>query len=186
MENKIEYGQDLDFNKILYLFQETDNKFKEAEKRQKETDKQIKELGKQIGGLGNKFGSFTEGLFMPSLVKILIKKFQCSSYFSNYTYKDNGNFLEIDLFAEAEDRCYIVEIKSHLKDDAIEQLKKSISNFRLFNNKYRDKKIYGIITAVHYREEERLNVLENGFYFIATKDSIAKLKVPHNFKPIEW
>ena len=36
-----------------------------------ETDRQIRELGKQIGGLGNKFGSFTEGLALPSMQKIL-------------------------------------------------------------------------------------------------------------------
>lgn len=43
---------------------------------QKETDQQIAKLGKQIGGLGRKFGSFTEGLALPSMQKILQNKFQ--------------------------------------------------------------------------------------------------------------
>ena len=42
---------------------------------QKETDRQLKELGKQIGGLGSKFGSFTEGLALPSMEKILRQRF---------------------------------------------------------------------------------------------------------------
>jgi len=42
---------------------------------QKETDRQLKELGKQIGGLGAKFGSFTEGLALPSMEKILRQRF---------------------------------------------------------------------------------------------------------------
>ena len=52
-----------------------DIQIKETGKQLKENDKkvtrQIKELGKQIGGLGRKFGSFTEGLALPSMQKIL-------------------------------------------------------------------------------------------------------------------
>jgi hypothetical protein len=59
---------------------ETDRQFKEMAKetdRQfKETRKQLKELGTQIGGLGKKFGSFTEGLALPSMTKILRERFK--------------------------------------------------------------------------------------------------------------
>ena len=44
---------------------------KETDQRIKETDRFVKELGKQIGGLGEKFGSFTEGLALPSMERIL-------------------------------------------------------------------------------------------------------------------
>ncbi len=71
---------------VWALFRETDRKIKdlteqsrerqrEAEQRQRETDRQLRELGKQIGGLGNKFGSFTEGLALPSMEKILRRQF---------------------------------------------------------------------------------------------------------------
>ncbi len=53
-----------DLAALQIFLQETDRKFQE-------TDRQIRELGKQIGGLGNKFGSFTEGLALPSMQKIL-------------------------------------------------------------------------------------------------------------------
>jgi hypothetical protein len=70
MENIQIQTEQLTFEKVWFMFQETD-------RRMKETDKQLKELGKQIGGLGNKFGTFNEGLFMPSLNKMLNKKFNC-------------------------------------------------------------------------------------------------------------
>jgi len=51
---------------------ETNQQIKEMNQQ---TDKKINELGKQIGGLGRKFGSFTEGLALPSMQKILQNKF---------------------------------------------------------------------------------------------------------------
>jgi len=54
---------------------ETDRKFIETDREIKETGRQPKELGKQIGGLGKKFGSFTEGLALPSMTKILRERF---------------------------------------------------------------------------------------------------------------
>ncbi|MEM7585717.1 MAG: hypothetical protein AAF560_20170 [Acidobacteriota bacterium] len=39
------------------------------------TDRYLKELGKQLGGLGDKFGSFTEGMALPSMTRLLEKRF---------------------------------------------------------------------------------------------------------------
>ena len=134
-------GEGLNFEKIWAMFQETDRKFQETDKKCQQTDKQIKEIGKQIGGLGNKFGTFNEGLFMPSLETILKKQFKCQLTFSNYKFYDNGNTLEIDLLGETNDACYIVEIKSHLREEVFEQLEQAIKNFKKFDKKYAEKQI---------------------------------------------
>jgi len=204
----------LDFDKIWSLFLETDARFKETEKemketdkqmketdnrmketdkrmketdrRMKETDKQIKELGKQIGGLGNKFGSYNEGLFMPSLIKILQDTFKCRRHAPRYRFKDNGNFFEIDLLGLSEVACYIVEIKSHLKNEAIDQLKNTICKFKKYDELANNKKIYGIICATDYDDDTSNYVFDNGIYFISTMDDIARLKKPKGFKPVEW
>ena len=55
--------------------QETDQRMQETDRQIKETSRSVKELGKQIGGLGAKFGSFTEGLALPSMDKILRQQF---------------------------------------------------------------------------------------------------------------
>jgi hypothetical protein len=52
--------------------QETARQLKETDRQ---LSKQIKELSKQIGGLGNKFGSFTEGMALPSMEKLLRQRF---------------------------------------------------------------------------------------------------------------
>src|SRR5262245_3126052 len=59
--------------------QETDRRMRasreETDRQLRETDRFLKEVGKQIGGLGDKFGSFTEGLALPSMTRILREDF---------------------------------------------------------------------------------------------------------------
>ncbi len=45
-------------------------------KSQAETDRQIKQVNKQLGESGDKFGSFTEGLALPLMEKILYQQFK--------------------------------------------------------------------------------------------------------------
>lgn len=159
---------------------------KETERSMKETDKQIKELGKQIGGLGNKFGTFNEGLVLPSLYKLFKNKFHCTEITERYKFFANGNSMEIDLLAISNDACYLIEIKSHYKSDAIEQLQKQIVRFRKIKKEYADRKIYGVIVATHYEKENIKELTGNGIYFISISDDLVSMKLPNNFKPKVW
>ena len=95
---------------------------------QRETDrqlrKQLKELGKQIGGLGEKFSGFTKGMALPLMTKILTENFGMEVVTPHVKVRKAGRSLELDVLAYANSECnaaYIVEIKSHLHLDGIEQ-----------------------------------------------------------------
>ncbi len=112
-KSKIEREED---NKIFSeLSREADLRFLETDKQFKETVRKLKELGVQIGGLGNKFGLYNEGLFMPSLIKIMEHDFHCNYYTNNTKIKNNGSSFEIDFWGTSPEACYIVEVKSLLK-----------------------------------------------------------------------
>jgi hypothetical protein len=153
---------------------------------QLKTDKQIKELGKQIGGLGNKFGTFNDGLVMPLLVKLFKTKFKCKSVAENFKFYSNGNSMEIDLLAVSTDSCFIVEIKSHLKDEAIDQINNQIAKFRKNMKEYSDRNLYGVVVATHYDKVVLEKVSENGIYFITISDDLVNIKTLKNFKPKAW
>jgi len=183
----------LDFEKVWLMFKETDRKFqetdramKETDRKQKETDKQIKELGKQIGGLGNKFGNFTEHLFIPSIVNILENEFNCTEHFAYYNFQGNGKTYEIDVFGISETAYYLIEIKNTLNDEAIEQLTRTILEFKEHSKVANGKDTYGIIAAAIYHKDSLKKVIDSGLYFISTANDIAKLKVPKGFKPKKW
>ncbi|MBE8995494.1 DUF3782 domain-containing protein [Microcystis aeruginosa] len=165
---------------------ETDRQQKETDRRQQETDRQLKELGRQIGGLGAKFGSFTEGLALPSMEKILRQRFGMKVVSPSVRASEDGQHLEIDVLAYTNgelNTAYIVEVKSHAREESITQLKSILQRFRSFFPEHKDKKLYGILASVDLSPELREKILQEGFYVARIHDQVFELDIPDNFQP---
>jgi hypothetical protein len=165
---------------------ETDRQQKENERRQQETDRQLKELGRQIGGLGAKFGSFTEGLALPSMETILRQRFGMEVVSPSVRVSKDGKHLEIDVLAYTNgelNTAYIVEVKSHAREESITQLKSILQRFRSFFTEHKDKKLYGILASVDLSNELREKILQEGFYVARIHDQVFELDIPDNFQP---
>jgi hypothetical protein len=165
---------------------ETERRFQETDRERRKTDRQIKELGKQIGGLGEKFGSFTEGLALPSLERVLRERFGMEVVSPSVRVSKEGQHLEIDVLSYANGpiaAAYVVEVKSHLREEAIAQLKDVLLRFREFFPEHRDKRLYGILAAVDLSAAMRERVLQEGFYAARIHDQVFTLEVPEGFQP---
>jgi hypothetical protein len=184
---------DLQLKENAQQLKETDLQLKEVSRQQQEnaqqqkkTDHQLKELGKQIGGLGSKFGSFTEGLALPSMEKILRQRFGMKVVSPSVRATEDGKHMEIDVLAYTNgnlNRAYIVEVKSHAREESITQLKSILQRFRTFFPEHKDKQLYGILAAVDMSPELREKTLQEGFYVARIHDQVFELDTPENFQP---
>jgi hypothetical protein len=171
------------------LLKEVSQQQKENAQQQKKTDRQLKELGKQIGGLGAKFGSFTEGLALPSMEKILRQRFGMEVVSPSVRVSKEGRHMEIDVLAYANgnlNTVYVVEVKSHAREESITQLKSILQRFRTFFPEHKDKQLYGILAAVDMSLELREKTLQEGFYVARIHDQVFELDTPENFQPISY
>jgi hypothetical protein len=177
---------DLQLKEVSQAQKETDRQLKELGKQ---TDRQLKELGKQIGGLGAKFGSFTEGLALPSMEKILRQRFGMETTSPSVRVSKGGQHIEIDVLAYANgelNTAYIVEVKSHAREESIAQLKSILQRFRSFFPEHRDKRLYGILAAVDMSPELRQKTLQEGFYVARIHDEVFELDTPESFQPLSY
>ena len=168
------------------LLKEVSQQQKENAQQQKKTDKQLKGLGQQIGGLGAKFGSFTEGLALPSMETILRQRFGMEVVSPSVRVSKEGQHLEIDVLAYSNGQlntAYIVEVKSHVRQEDITQLKSILQRFRRFFPEHKDKKLYGILAAVDLSQELREKILQEGLYVARIHDQVFELDIPDNFQP---
>ena len=175
---------------IRALFQETGRLLREqseaTDRKFQETDRMIKELGQQIGGLGNKFGSFTEGLALPSMQKILRQRFGVDTISPSVRLSRDGQQLEIDVLAYANgaiNAAYVVEVKSHLREKNIEQLLSILARFPDWFPEHRSKALYGILAAVDIPDALIPQVLAQGLYLAHIHDDLFELQVPDDFQP---
>jgi len=167
-----------------------DQEFKELivsiTKSQAETDRQIKQVNQQLGKLGNKFGSFAEGMALPSMEKILRDRFKMNVVLPRATSSLNGRMIEIDVMAYDNgslNELYIVEVKSHLSREGIDQILKTLEEFPKFFPLYSDRTIYGIIAAVDIPLNLRAEVVKEGLYLARIHDGTFELLKPKNFQP---
>jgi|SRR3954463_16382895 len=170
--------------------QETDRQVQETgrivRELTKKTDKELLELKRQLGGLGEKFGSFTEGMAFPSMKKLLQQRFQMDVIAPRILSRKNGSSMELDVLAHSKskvDEVYIVEVKSHLRQEGIDQIKKTLREFHNYFPGHADKKVYGILAAVDVNDELRAKVLQEGIYLALIHDDEFSLEVPDDFQP---
>jgi hypothetical protein len=177
---------DLLLKEVSQQQKENAQQLKETDRQQQKTDKQLKELGKQIGGLGAKFGSFTEGLALPSMETILRQRFGMEVISPSVRVSKDGQHLEIDVLAYTNgelNTAYIVEVKSHARQEDITQLKSILQRFRRFFSEHKDKKLYGILAAVDLSPGLREKILQEGLYVARIHDQVFELDIPDNFQP---
>lgn len=159
----------------------------EADKRARKTDRQIRqirELGKQIGGLGNKFGSFTEGVVMPSVQQLLFDRFGVEDFMPRRRKRFGSKSIEIDALGivnGSRNEAYIVEIKSHLRQDSVEQLLRLLEEFRSIFPEYADKKLYGILAAADANGEALEAAQKAGLYIVTFNEDLMRFQDDTNF-----
>jgi hypothetical protein len=182
------------FDDILRLFQETDRQFKETDRRMQETndrsirdiDRQLQENARLIQRLGAKFGSFTEGLALPAMEKILRDRFGMEVISPSVRVSKAGKHMELAVLAYANgtvNAAYIVEVKSHAREESIAQLKTLLHRFRDFFPEHRDKQLYGILAAVDLSASLREKALQEGLYVAHIHDKVFTLDIPEDFQP---
>ena len=149
----------------------------------------LRELGKQIGGLGEKFGSFTEGLALPSMQRILSERFGMEVINPSVRVRKGDETMEIDVLAYANsdiNEAYIVEVKSHPKTASIEQLQSLLVRFRKFFPEHKDKKAFGILAGVDWLPSLQQEALAAGFHVAQIHDNVFELQSPEGFVAKAW
>jgi hypothetical protein len=162
---------------------------KETDRQQRETGRQLRELGKQLGGLGEKFGSFTEGMAFPSMTKILMQRFGMMVVAPRVRARRNGRSLELDVLAYSNsdrNEAYVVEVKSHLREEGLDQLRKTLRDFREFFPEHAGKKVYGILAAVDMTDDVAEKAIRDGIYLARIHDGQFDLQVPDSFQPCAY
>nr|VFK65742.1 MAG: Protein of unknown function DUF91 [Candidatus Kentron sp. UNK]VFK71547.1 MAG: Protein of unknown function DUF91 [Candidatus Kentron sp. UNK] len=169
--------------------EELDRRFEKTERMIDKQSRQIKEQGRQIGGIGDKFGYFTEGLALPSMERILIERFGMTSIMPRVRNRKNGEEIEIDVLATANDEinlAMVVEVKSRVRMDAIEQLRKLIERFRDLYPEHRNKEVMGILTGIDWDWGVADKAREAGLLTASIRDEMFRLTVPQDFEAQRW
>jgi hypothetical protein len=175
------------------MLEEREQREKERQAQEKERkieiERDFQKMRKEIGDFGRRWGTFTEGLVIPSLHRILKKEFGIDET-SEHKKKSIGNdHLELDIFGcvnSTINNAVIVEIKSHLREDGIEQILEQLEKFPRFYPEHADKKLFGLIACVSAADNLRNVLRKKGIYLVIMGQEVARLQRPENFQPTNF
>ncbi len=165
---------------------QTDQQIRAGQAEIRELRALQKQTTKQLGELGNRFGGFTEGMALPSVREILYETFGVDTVVTDARARRNGHSLQIDAVGVANgevNAAYIVEIKSRLREESLQQILKHLERFVEFFPEHRGKTLYGLLAAVDVAEDLEQRVLGQGIYLAKIHGDLFELVRPEGFAP---
>lgn len=156
---------------------------KELQASLRDTERMVKQNQKQLGELGNKFGSFAEGLAYPSVVRIMMQEFGMDGV-DQIMRRKGAETLEIDALGSANgksNRVIVGEIKSHFREEHIEQIEKICEKLLQFMPEHQGKTINGMFIFVKGEKNAIQKAANRGLIAVQASDENFKLRSPKNF-----
>ncbi len=184
-EPMVPYTQPLDFQQVWRMFQETDRilteKFQETDKQFKETDRKIRELDRLFT---SQWGKLVESLVEGDLIKLLNEReIQVESIIPRRRGNKNGQNYEFDLIAINGTEMVIVEVKTTLRPDDIDDFHKKLWNAKTYMPEYHDKIIYGAVAFITADGSSDRMAEKQGFFVIRATGSSSSIVNKPGFKP---
>jgi len=180
--------QSLDTDK---KFQDTDKKFQNTERLMKQqsldTDKKFQDTDKRIGKLTNRLGEFIEEMVRPGAVRLFRERgIDVHVVSRNVTAERDGEAVEIDLLVVNDGEMIVVECKSSLSvDDVNDHLDRLAKVKRLFPL-YRDMRIMGAVAAMVMQENVSRYAYKKGLFVLCQSGDTMIIRNDDKFVPVVW
>lgn len=195
---------DRQFKETALKFQETDRKLQETAAQIKQTDQTLKEmikehaaqlketerfLNKQMGKLSNRLGDFVEEMLKPAVVKLFQERGIEVHIVTQRVQANNPELnlaMEIDLLAINNNVCILIEVKSHLSIDDVNEHLERMQKFKPLFPNYADSQVYGAVAGMVIPEDVAKYAYRKGFFVMAQTGEVMGILNQKNFQPVAW
>ncbi|MBF0179443.1 MAG: DUF3782 domain-containing protein [Magnetococcales bacterium] len=166
---------------------ETDRRMQETDRRMQETDRKIKEVTGQIGRLGGRLGEFIEEMIKPACIAMFqARGIPVDEVFSRVKKSVGGKTMEIDLFLANTVAVVLIEVKSHLTVEDVQEHLTRLAEFKPFFPRYADCRVYGAVAGMVIAADADRFAMRQGLFVIAQNGTSVQLANGPDFAPRHW
>ncbi|OBU78094.1 hypothetical protein [Cylindrospermopsis raciborskii] len=175
--------------------QETDRKFQETERllreQSQETERLLREESKrvnnQIGQLGNRLGEFVESQVRPAAVKLFQERGIAVKEIASNTYIQTGKEgLEIDLLVINSSDIILIEAKSKVSEDDVNEHLERLSKFKRFFPRYESYRVLGAVAGMVIPLDVSRYAYRKGLFVIGQSGDNLVILNDDKFRPRGW
>ncbi len=165
-------------------FQE-DNKALRAAQRQ--TEREIKATNASIGRLGNRLGEFVEEAVRPSAVRLFRERgLDVHEVQQNVNAKRDGEGIEIDLLVINDKEMVVIECKSNLGLDDVNDHLLRLEKMKRLMPRYKDYRISGAVAGMVIADNVAAYAIRKGLYVIGQNGEHLELRNEAVFLAKAW
>jgi hypothetical protein len=161
---------------------------------QKETDRilkklsvDVKEVNKSVGRLTNRLGEFVEEAVRPSAVRLFRERgIDIHEVQQNISANRDGEGLEIDLLVVNNKDVVVIECKSNLSIDDVNEHLERLEKVKRLLPDHKDKRISGAVAGMVIPANVATYAIRKGLYVIGQNGEHLELRNDMSFAAKVW
>jgi hypothetical protein len=176
---------------ILREVSQAQKEFKEAQKElqdaQKQTEREIKAVNVSIGRLSNRLGEFVEEAVRPSAVRLFRERgIDVHEVHQNVSSKRDGEGLEIDLLVINDKDVVVIECKSNLSLDDVNDHLTRLEKVKRLMPRYKECRVSGAVAGMVIPDNVAAYAIRKGLYVIGQNGDHLELRNDTVFVAKVW
>jgi hypothetical protein len=166
---------------------EADRRAAEVDARIAKLEKTVAETNKAVSALTTRWGRFVEELVEPAVIDLFQQRgIDVKEIHPRMRTRKQGFAMEIDIFAVDDDVAVLVECKSRLSQDDVDEFIEKLKRFKLSFPHYRSYRVFGAVAGIEINEGIDRYAEKNGLFVIRPSgDSVTIVNAP-DFVPSAW
>ena len=146
---------------------EADRRAAEADRRLAKLEKTVANTSRAVDSLTTRWGRFVEELVEPAVIGLFRGKgIDVKETYSRARVKRQGIAMEIDILAVDETEVVLVECKSRLSKDDVNEFLEKLSRFKEAFPHYKNYQAYGAVAAIEIDEGVDRYAYKQGLFVI--------------------
>ncbi len=166
---------------------EADARIAKLEQAVAEATKVAKEANKAVSALTTRWGRFVEELVEPAVIDLFQQRgIDVKEIHPRMRTRKQGFAMEIDIFAVDDDVAVLVECKSRLSQDDVDEFIEKLKRFKLSFPHYSTYRVFGAVAGIEINEGIDRYAEKKGLFVIRPSgDSVTIVNAP-DFVPSAW
>lgn len=159
----------------------------ESERRTAENERTIAELKRLVNSLTTRWGRFVEELVQPAVLRLFQEKgIDIKEIYPRARVKRQGIAMEIDILAVDDTDVVLVECKSRLSKDDVDEFLEKLTRFKIAFPHYKNYQAYGAVAGIEIDEGIDRYAYNKGLFVIKPSGDTVEIINDENFRPRTW
>ena len=152
-----------------------------------EHDRNIADLKRIVNSLTTRWGRFVEELVQPAVLRLFQEKgIDIKEIYPRARVKRQGIAMEIDVLAVDDTDVVLVECKSRLSKDDVDEFLEKLTRFKIAFPHYKNYQAYGAVAGIEIDEGIDRYAYNKGLFVIKPSGDTVEIINDANFRPRTW